>query len=999
MSRGRELAKVGGLTQTISGISTFVGISTFASDVRIHGKLDVDGDISYDEMTSVNSKVTGVSTLTDARVDRNLYVAGITTVTGALDVNGGGTIDNIQIGVTGDNEIDTASGSLTIDSAGGTVTVDDNLTVSGNTVLNGNIDLGNATGDTISATGRFDTDIVPSTDGARDLGSSTLEFKDLYIDGTANIDAAVLDTAIVSDLTNNRVVIAGASGEIEDDANLTFDGATLAVGVALDVDGHADLDNVSISGVTTITGASTFTGAIDANGGATIDNIQIGITGNNEIDTSSGNLTLDSAGGTVAIDDTVTVSGDLTVTGASVFNGTIDLGNATSDTITATARFDSDIVPSTDGARDLGSSTLEFKDLYIDGTANIDAAILDTAQVSDLTDNRVVIAGASGELEDDANLTFNGTTLAVGVALDVDGHLDADNVSISGIATITGASTFTGAIDANGGATIDNIQIGITGDNELDTSSGNLTIDSAGGTTTIDDNATVTGNLTVTGDLQVNGTNTVVASTTMTVADKNIVVAQGAANDAAADGAGVTVDSGDGDKTWNWVDSTDAWTSSEHINLASGKGYELNGTTVLSGTTLGSSIVTSSLTSVGTVASGTWEGTAVANDYIATITAANKVSLSAINIDGGTDIGADLADGDEILVDDGGGGTNRRSDIDRIYKYVFSKVSGDVAISATGTATIQANSVALTTDTTGNYVQQGATSGNGLSGSVNSEGGTFTVTSNATNANTASTIVYRDGSGDFSAGTITATLTGTATNATHVVLTDNESTNENNLIPFAEDTSATGNVGLETDGDFHYNPSTGSVTATVFIGSLTGNADTATTATTATNVTVSANNTANETCYPLLVDGATGGQGAETDTALSYNPSTNTLTVGTVSGALSGTATNAALLDSLDSSQFLRSDAADTMTGTLTMSGNIVPNADSSRDLGTNSVRWANIYGDDIYAGDIHMSNEHKGGNTIDGTWGSYLFEEGESDLFITNRRSGKKFRLVLEAI
>ena len=82
MSRGRELAKVGGLTQTISGISTFVGISTFASDVRIHGKLDVDGDISYDEMTSVNERVTGVSTLTDVRVNRNLNVAGITTVTG-----------------------------------------------------------------------------------------------------------------------------------------------------------------------------------------------------------------------------------------------------------------------------------------------------------------------------------------------------------------------------------------------------------------------------------------------------------------------------------------------------------------------------------------------------------------------------------------------------------------------------------------------------------------------------------------------------------------------------------------------------------------------------------------------------------------------------------------------------------------------------------------------------------------------------------------------------
>ena len=195
MSRGRELAKVGGLTQTISGISTFVGISTFASDVRIHGKLDVDGDITYDEMTAVNSKITGVSTATDVQITRNLVVTGITTVTGAVDANGGATIDNIQIGVTGDNEIDTASGSLTIDSAGGTVTVDDNLTVTGNAVLNGTVDLGDATSDTISFVGRVDTDIVPSSDGAVDLGSSSLEFQDLHLDGTANIDALVADTA------------------------------------------------------------------------------------------------------------------------------------------------------------------------------------------------------------------------------------------------------------------------------------------------------------------------------------------------------------------------------------------------------------------------------------------------------------------------------------------------------------------------------------------------------------------------------------------------------------------------------------------------------------------------------------------------------------------------------------------------------------------------------------------------------------------------------------
>ena len=80
-----------------------------------------------------------------------------------------------------------------------------------------------------------------------------------------------------------------------------------------------------------------------------------------------------------------------------------------------------------------------------------------------------------------------------------------------------------------------------------------------------------TGKVVIGGDLQVQGTTTTVDSTTLTVADKNIEIAKGAADDAAADGAGITVDSGDGDKTWNWVDATDAWTSSEHIHVPDDK--------------------------------------------------------------------------------------------------------------------------------------------------------------------------------------------------------------------------------------------------------------------------------------------------------------------------------------------------------------------------------------------------------------------------------------------
>jgi hypothetical protein len=97
---------------------------------------------------------------------------------------------------------------------------------------------------------------------------------------------------------------------------------------------------------------------------------------------------------------------------------------------------------------------------------------------------------------------------------------------------------------------------------------------------------------------------------------------------------------------------------------------------------------------------------------------------------------------------------------------VWTSASFDGTGNVTGTATIQPNSVTLGTDTTGNYVAAGAVSGVGLSGSASSEGATFTVTSNATSANTASTIVARDGSGNFTAGTITGALSGNASTAT-----------------------------------------------------------------------------------------------------------------------------------------------------------------------------------------------------------------------------------------
>lgn len=85
------------------------------------------------------------------------------------------------------------------------------------------------------------------------------------------------------------------------------------------------------------------------------------------------------------------------------------------------------------------------------------------------------------------------------------------------------------------------------------------------------------------------------------------------------------------------------------------------------------------------------------------------------------------------------------------------------------TTVIQPNSVTLGLDTTGNYVATANVSGNGLSGSSSTEGGTFTVSSNAVSASTPNTLMYRDGNGDVAANRFVGSLTGNADSATNAI--------------------------------------------------------------------------------------------------------------------------------------------------------------------------------------------------------------------------------------
>ena len=148
-------------------------------------------------------------------------------------------------------------------------------------------------------------------------------------------------------------------------------------------------------------------------------------------------------------------------------------------------------------------------------------------------------------------------------------------------ATVTTNASLTGPITSVGNATSIASQTGTGSKFVVDTSPTLVTPDIGVATGT---------SLVLSGDLTVNGTTTTISSTTIEVGDKNIVLASASITDAGADGGGLTL-KGASDHTWNWVNASDAWTSSEHINIASGKSYYIDGTVVLSATALGSGII------------------------------------------------------------------------------------------------------------------------------------------------------------------------------------------------------------------------------------------------------------------------------------------------------------------------------------------------------------------------------------------------------------------------
>jgi hypothetical protein len=377
---------------------------------------------------------------------------------------------------------------------------------------------------------------------------------------------------VVRDSNNTIVGTSGSISQLTFGTGLSVTGAAGAAGIAtITLSSNIVGTSLSITGISTFTNGPILVGTGTATG-----------TASQPLQVTGGAYVSGSVGiGTTNPTSKLHVIGDVIVTG-----------------IVTASRFVSNVLTGTAPISVASSTRVDnLNAQYVGGFAAPISQVIGSSDTQTLT-NKTIELGSN---------TITGTLAEFNTAL-----TDANFVSIGGTETLTnktltspilttpslGIATAT-SINVSGVVTASQLSTGVSGTGiNINTSTisgpATLTIDPAA----VGDN---TGAVRIKGDLYVDGTQFIVNSTTIELADFNVGIATTVGTDALLDGAGIGIGSTGIRKTLTWNDTSDSLKSSENFDVASGKTYKVDGTSVLSNNTLGSGVTNSSLTSVGTL--------------------------------------------------------------------------------------------------------------------------------------------------------------------------------------------------------------------------------------------------------------------------------------------------------------------------------------------------------------------------------------------------------------
>ena len=603
--------EVGGSTNTFAGINTFTDTTdntlgdSNTGAVQINGGLGVDKNVSVGAGLSVGEGITvaglstfvGLSTFSngDVFIAQRLFVGG-------LEVEGGAG-ENVFSGIsTFTNQTDNVLGNSDTGAThfNGGIGIDKNATVGAGLSVVAGFEVGGVS----TFTGNIDANGNLDVDGHTELDD-------------VNVSGAITATTFTGNLAGTVNTTA--------QPNIT----SLGTLTGLDVNGHSELDNVNASGISSATAFANFD-YLQAPFGSTV-NLSVVVGSKDSTHRYNG-----TGSGSAYIINGVQ-SPFLTLTPGRTYRFNLSSSDQSSHPFRFYLEADKTTQYTTNVTTASTYTEITITDEtpvvlhyqcsahgYMGNAVQTNSNVVNTNYAATLRDSLTV----SGNINANGNIVGDNSTNITGIAgvtaSTLSGTLQtAAQTNITSVGTL-GSLTVSGDINANGNIVGDNSTniTGIAGvtatslniTNKLTTTGIGISVANSGLRTAyiegpeeiwIDPHpagaGATSGSVRIRGDLYVDGTEFIVDVDKIELGDFNIGIASTVPTNALLDGAGLGIGAESIRKTITWNNATSALMSSENWNLASGKHYEIAGTDVLTSTTLGSGVVNSSLTSVGTL--------------------------------------------------------------------------------------------------------------------------------------------------------------------------------------------------------------------------------------------------------------------------------------------------------------------------------------------------------------------------------------------------------------